>query len=83
MNAVRKYTMILMDEDPAIKMKLDYDPDKNQQTIILKQNMDNNTNKQARYQFEDSWTVGKVKAFFRLKPCFHWATARLNWKNED
>ena len=36
MNAVCKYTMILRDEDPAIKMKLDHDPDKNQQTIILK-----------------------------------------------
>ena len=28
--------MSLRDEDPAIKMKLDYDPDKSQQTIILK-----------------------------------------------
>ena len=47
MDAVCKSTMVLRDEDPAIKMKLDYDPDKNQQTIILKQNMDNNTTKRA------------------------------------
>ena len=45
--------MILRDEDPEIKMKLDYNPDKNQQTIILKQNRDNNTTKQAQYQVED------------------------------
>ena len=44
-------------------MKLDYDPDKNEQTIIIKQNMDNNTTKQDRCQFEDSWTISKVKAF--------------------
>ena len=37
--------MSLRDEHPAINMKLDYDPDKNQQTIILKQNMDNNMTK--------------------------------------
>ena len=36
MNAISKSTMSLRDEDPAIKMKLDYDPDKNQQAIILK-----------------------------------------------
>ena len=42
MNAISKSTMSLRDEDPAIKTKLDYNPDKNQQTIILKQNMDNN-----------------------------------------
>ena len=83
MNAVCKYTMILRDEDPAIKMKLDYDPDKNQQTIILKQNMDNNTTKQARCQVEDGWTIGKVEGVCRLKPCFHRAAARLDWKNED
>ena len=29
--------MRLRDEDPAIKMKLYHDPDKNQQTVILKQ----------------------------------------------
>ena len=45
--------MILRDEDLAVKMKLDYDPDKNQQTIVLKQNMYNNTTKQARCQVED------------------------------
>ena len=31
-------------------MKLDYNPDKNQQTIILKTNMDNNTTEQAQFQ---------------------------------
>ena len=51
-------------------MKLDYDPDKNQQTIILRQNMDNNTNEQARCQVEDGQTRGKVEGVCRLKPCF-------------
>ena len=74
--------MILRYEDLAIKMKLDYDPDKNQQTIILKQNMDNNTTEQARCQVEDGWTIGKVGVVCRLKPCFHRAAARLDWKNE-
>ena len=45
--------MSLRNEDPAINMKLDYDTDKNQQTIILKQSMDNNTTKQAQCQVED------------------------------
>ena len=52
--------MSLRDEDPAIKMKLDYNPDKNQQMIILKQNIDNNTTKQARCQVKDGQTRGKV-----------------------
>ena len=52
--------MRLRDEDPAIKMKLDYDPDKNQQMVILKQNMDNNTTEQARCQVKDGQTRGKV-----------------------
>ena len=74
--------MILRNEVLAIKMKLDYDPDKNQQTIVLKQNMDNNTTEQAQCQVEDGWTIGKVEGFCRLKPCFRRAAARLNWKNE-
>ena len=53
--------MSLRDEDPAIKMKLDYDPDKNQRTIILKKNIDNNTTEQSRCQVEDSRTRGKVE----------------------
>ena len=48
--------MSLRDEDPAIRMKLNYDLDKSQQIIILKQNMDNNTTKQARCQVEDGRT---------------------------
>ena len=82
-NAVSKSTMSLRYEDLAIKIKLDYDPDKNQQTIILKQNMDNNTTEQARCQVEDGRTRGKVEGVCRLKPCFHQAAARLDWKNED
>ena len=83
MNAVCKSTIILRDEDPEIKMKLDYDPDKNQQTIILKQNRDNSTTKQSRCQVEDGCTRGKVKGVCILKPCFHRASARIDWKNED
>ena len=64
-------------------MKLDYDPDKNQETIILKQNMDNNTTEQAQCQVKDGRTRGKVKVVRRIKSCFHRAIARLNWKNED
>ena len=44
--------MRLKDEDPAIKMKLDYDPDKNQQKVILKYDMDNNATKQAGCQLK-------------------------------
>ena len=75
--------MSLREENPAINMKLDYDPDKNQQTIILKQNMDNNTTEQARCQVEDGQTRGKVEEVCRLEPCFHQAAARIDWKNED
>ena len=75
--------MSLRDEDPAIKIKLDYDPDKNQQTIILKQNMDNNTTEQAWCQVENGHTRDKVEGVYILKPCFNQATARLDWKNED
>ena len=75
--------MSLRDEDPAIKMKLDYDPGKSQQTIIIKQNMDNNTTQQPRCQVEDGQNTGKVEGVCRLKPCFHRAAARLVWKNED
>ena len=64
-------------------MKLDYDPDKNQYMIILKQNMDNNTTKQARCQVKDGRTIGKVEGICRLKPCFWRAEARLDWKNKD
>ena len=45
--------------------------------------MDNNTTEQARCQVEDGRTRGKVEGFCRLKPCFHQASARLDWKNED
>ena len=72
--------MILRNEDPAIKMKIDYDPDKNQQTIILKQNMDNNTTQQARCQVKDGRTRGKVEGVGRIKPCFHRAAERIDWK---
>ena len=82
-NAILKSTMILRDEDPSIKMKLDYYPDKSQQTIILKQNMDNNTTKQARCQVDYGRTRVKVEGVFRLKPCFYRDAAILNWKNED
>ena len=61
-------------------MKLDYNPDKNQQTIILKKNMDNNTTEQAQCQVEDGQTRGKVEGVCRLKTCFHRAAARINWK---
>ena len=64
------------DEDAAIKMKLDYDPDKNQQTIILKQNMDNNMTEQAQCQVEDGRTRGKVEGVCRLKPCFQWICSK-------
>ena len=74
--------MILRNEDRAIKMKLDYDPDKNQQTIILKTNMDNNTTEQAQCQVKDGQTRGKVEGVCRLKTCFRRAAARLDWKNE-
>ena len=70
--------MSLKDEDLAIKMKLDYDPDKNQQPIILKQNMDNNMTEQARFQVKGGRTRGKLKGVCRLKPCFHPAAARLD-----
>ena len=75
--------MNLRGEDPAIKMKLDYDPDKNQQTIILKQNMDNKLTKQAQFQVGDGRTRDKVEGVCRLKPCFHQAAVILDWKNED
>ena len=52
--------MSLRDEEPEIKMKLDHNPDKNQQTIILKQNMDINTTEQALCQVRDDQTRGKV-----------------------
>ena len=71
------------DEYLAIKMKLDYDPDKNEQTIILKQNMDNNMTGQAGWQVEDCQNRGKVKGVCRIKPCFHWAAAKLDWKKGD
>ena len=51
--------------------------------IILKQNMDNNTTKQARCQVKDGRTRGKVEGICRLKPCFWRAEARLDWKNKD
>ena len=57
---------------------MDYDPDKNQQTIILKQNMDNNTTKQAQFQVKGGRTRGKLEGVCRLKPCFHPAAARLD-----
>ena len=44
--------MSLRDKYPAIKMKLDYDPDKNQQTVILKYDMDNNATEQAGCQLK-------------------------------
>ena len=62
--------MSLRDEEPEIKMKLDYDTDINQQTIILKQNMDNNTTEQARCQVEDGRTRCKAEGVCRLKPFF-------------
>ena len=74
--------MILRDEDPAIKMKLDYDPDKDKQMIILKANMDNHRTEQARFQVENGRTRGKADGVCRLKPCFHQAPSRLDWKNE-
>ena len=67
----------------AIKMKLDYDPDKSQQSIILKQNMHNNTTEQAGCQVEDGQTRGKVEGVCRLKTYFYQSVARLDWKNED
>ena len=75
--------MSLRDKEPAIKMKMDYDPDKNKYVIILKQNMDNNTTEQARCQVEDGRTRGKFEGVCRLKPFFQRSAARLDWKNED
>ena len=75
--------MSLRDEEPSINMKLDYDPDKNQYVIILKQNMDNNTTEQAQCQFEHGQTRGKVEGVCRIKSCFQRAEARIDWKNED
>ena len=64
-------------------MKLDYDPDKSQQTIILKQDMDNSTTEQAQCPVEDGQTRVKVEGVCRIKPCFWRAAARLDWKNKD
>ena len=62
--------MSLSHEDPAIRIKLDCDSDKNQQTIILRQNMDNNTTEKDQCQVEDGRTRGKVEGVCRLKPFF-------------